>query len=259
MSLKSRIIIFFAAIDIFAYPLSSLLTFKGSFKYSTVSTKITTIFVILLSFSSFFYFSESMMTNRNPLTLLKEENIYDPEEVIMNSDNFFFSFAMENGLEDLRDFIDQTVYIVEAKLQTWKYGLHETSVSHVPLQIEPCNEKHIPTKNPLRESFLEKNFTHMYCFKNYSEVRIKGTWGLGFLKNIKISIRPCDNITENNTCKSPEIISKMIEGSYMSIYYTTVSASLEDFDNPIKRNLLFDFHQTSLEMASDIDFFFWFC
>lgn len=254
MNFKKIFIYFLSTIDIYDFPITSLFNFKGNTTYSTAASKFMTVLVIALSFASFFYFVDNM--KNNPTTGYKEDFIVDADEVAMSSENFFFSFSMEDPRNVYLDYIDSTVYIVQATFSSWNYGMKETTYNYHELEIEPCNLNHIPKRNELKEAFLSKNYTKNYCIKDYSKIKIKGAWASGSIQSIDLAFRPCNNKTENNTCKSPEFISKMIERSFVSIYYTSVSPKLEDYYEPLKYNFIYDYYQTSMELSNSVDIFF---
>lgn len=84
------------SIDIFSFPISFLFNFDGKGRFSTLATKLTTLLTILLCCLSFIYFGRNYIYKSNPTTLLREEYNYDPDEVFMTPNLFFFSFAIES-------------------------------------------------------------------------------------------------------------------------------------------------------------------
>lgn len=254
VNFKNKFFSFLSEIDIFAFPINNLFQFKGKNSYSTAITKIMTILVISLTLGCLIYFSNNF--KNNPITGFKEDFVVNSDEVSIDSDNFFFTFGMENPLNFYINFIDNTIYVAEATINIWDFDSQKTIYQNFSLEIEPCNSKHFPTKEYLKREFMSLNSTLMYCLKDYTKAKIKGTWAAGSLQTIDITFRPCDNSTENNTCKSPELISQMIEGSYLSIQYTSVSPKLYNFDEPIKTNLIYDYYQTSLELTNNVNLIF---
>lgn len=61
------------------------------------------------------------MKKINPITLVKEEFNYSPEEIAMNNEDFFISFAMDDHND--QPYIDETIYIIEAISRKWENGV----------------------------------------------------------------------------------------------------------------------------------------
>ena len=251
--IRKKSIHFLEAFDIFSYPLSFLFTFKGKFRYSTVSTKALTLFTCAFTFASFFYFARNYLSKSNPQSLLTEQYDVNPGEVIMDPNSFMFTFALENKSNHSRPFIDKTIYKVEAFIETRKNEM----INLTQIDVIPCDEKHIPNENPeLRDYFNKSYFENLYCFQDYTKVFMKGTWDSNEFFDIKIKVRACDNTTDDNTCKSTTEISKMIEGGTLVMHYTVFRTDVSSYEAPLKIIALDDFQKTTLEFTTVSYLFF---
>lgn len=174
MPLTKTIAKLLESIDIFSYPIAFLLTFKGRITYSTIPSKTLTIIVGIICLFSFFYFSRNYVLKKNPVTLLKEVYIKDPPEIAMNSDFFFFSIAMDDPYKNYTPYRNQSIYVIEAELQSWGKGgeLIETE----RLILEGCSEKHIPISQRSGQTEFSKKYKNLYCFHHYSKAKLNGSW-----------------------------------------------------------------------------------
>ena len=251
--LRDKLTRFFEIIDIFSYPPSFLFTFKGKFRYSTTSTKIMTILIGILTIMSFFYFGRNFINKANPFMTVTEEYGINPSPISMNRETFLFTFAMENVSNSNRPFIDESIYKVNASCAT--RSNEKTNKSY--LTIEKCQLENIPSQNlEIKNYFINNNYSQMYCFQNYSQVLLNGTWDSEIFKDIRIQIRACDNKTDNNTCKSSELINSMLEGSYLIMHYLSVQTNFDDYDSPIKMFAVDDFQPTSLKYGNNYYIYF---
>ena len=84
---------------------------------------------------------------------------------------------------------------------------------------------------------------------------------LGFMNSyvfndISISVRPCNNLTDNNTCQSQEIITEMLDGNYFDAVYLSFQPDLNNYNNPLKVMPIYNYFPISLEISSVLDMFF---
>lgn len=104
---------------------------------------------------------------------------------------------------------------------------------------------------------MNKNgLNDLYCFKNYGEIKLKGTWDSDNFQDIKINIRPCKNSTDNNSCKSSEIITERLEGGYLVMHFTSNQQEIKNFKEPLKQIFVQEFEKTSLKTAAQKIFYF---
>lgn len=251
MKLKKNLLLIIETLDIFSYQFSYLLTFQGKFRYSTLYTKMMTFFVCLITFGSFFYFASNYIYRKHPQSILTEEFNINPRDVKMAPESFIFNFALEN-YTTYKPFIDESIYKVEAKIET---KINE-EMTYSQISVGRCKEELIPSSNDLKQYFIQSHYENLYCFQNYSETIMSGTWDSPIFNNIRIEIRACNNKTDNNTCKSQEIIDDMLESAYLVMHYTTVKTDANNFENPLKVYAVDDFQKTSLKIASHIYLYF---
>jgi len=251
--IRKNTILILEAIDICSYPFCFLFTFKGKFRYSTFSTKIMTLLILSFSLASLFYFGRNVLAKTNPQCILNEEYNVDADAIYMDANSFFFTFGIENTTNNYIPFIDESIYKVEAYLLTRN---NETQ-SWFPVNLTRCDESHIPNNNQaVKNYFIRNHYQDLYCFQNYSEVFMNGTWDSEVSTEIQIAFRQCDNYTDNNTCQSQEIISNMLEGGYMVMHYTSFQTALNNYDSPLNISPVDDFQATSLQMSTDINIYF---
>ena len=245
MMIRKNVIFIIEAIDIFSYPCSFLFTFKGKFHYSTVSTKIMTIFIFSLSLLSLFYFGRNVLSKTNPQCILNEIYDADPEAVYMDANSFF--------LPSLWKIIP---IVISLSLIFSEKRINET-LTYSAINMIRCDESHLPTNNEdVKNYFIKNHYQDFYCFQNYSEVFMEGTWDSDVFTDIQILIRPCDNYTDNNTCQSPDVIKSKIEGGNFVMHYTSFQTDLNNYDAPLKIAAVDDFEPTTLQSTTQIYYSF---
>jgi len=252
MMIRKNVIFIIEAIDIFSYPCSFLFTFKGKFHYSTVSTKIMTIFIFSLSLLSLFYFGRNVLSKTNPQCILNEIYDADPEAVYMDANSFFFTFSMENNSNSYKPFIDESIY----KVAVFSEKRINETLTYSAINMIRCDESHLPTNNEDVKNYFIKNHYQDFYFQNYSEVLMEGTWDSDVFTDIQILIRPCDNYTDNNTCQSPDVIKSKIEGGNFVMHYTSFQTDLNNYDAPLKIAAVDDFEPTTLQSTTQIYYSF---
>lgn len=254
MSLKKKFTLFLEAIDVLAFPISSVFSLKRKLFYSNFLTKFASITIFSLCFASCFYFSQNIYSNPK---IEYNEEYKDPQEgFTMDSDRFFIIFAMENMKDKFSPFIDETIYEANATLILFK---HADFVKKTPLELEQCNENNFPKNPDLRKNFQSLDYSKMYCFKNYSNAQLLGSWNsFGFHQDLSINLSICNNKTRNNTCKSLEFIQERIKYSYIRIYYAISTTSLDDYDSPLRTNIIYDYYELGMNDSKRINLYFGF-
>ena len=251
--LKLLILSFLEAIDIFAIVPATLFTYKMKMQYSTCYTKTMTILVVIISVLGFCYFSWNFIQKENPQNALSEEYTINPSPLYMNRENFMINFAIQNKTNNLVPFFDETVYKPEAFLQIRE----NENITYNSLEIGACEMKDLPSEDPeLNDYFEKRNYQKMYCFKNYSQVLMNGTWDSAIFKEILIKIRPCNNKTDEMKCKTKEFISQAIEGSFLVLQYTSVVLDLNNYEKPLKVFAVNDFQPLSLFITTNMYLYF---
>ena len=253
MKFRKNLIMFLESIDIFSRPIAFLFTFQKKSKYSNVSTKFMTILVIILSIGSFFYFAQNYILKTNPQIIPTEMFDVSPGQVPFGPHSLAFSFGLESPTANFSSFIDESIYKVEAFLEIRTNGLTHL----IPIGVEKCDLKHIPSDNQKIRSGFEKNsFTDMYCFQDYSKVMLINTWDSDYFQDIKIMMRACNNLTDQNICKDERVINSYIEGGYVGMYYTSFQTYTDNYKNPLQMYAMDNFLPTSRVHASNLFLFF---
>ena len=99
--------------------------------------------------------------------------------------------------------------------------------------------------------YKDFNFDNYLCPKKNESLFIKGRYGdirKGF-DIINIYIEKCINSTENNNfCESEEKINKILNNSYLSLYFIQETPNHYNVNNPIKKELRTDYFQINLNI-----------
>ena len=105
------------------------------------------------------------------------------------------------------------------------------------IEIEYCNKsKHYLNQNDFMNKF---NYSNYLCPKPNQNLNFGGRFGdnINGYDLLEIHLNKCTNTTENNNCKSEEIIDKFLDNSYLEMVYLSQSIDHSNFSYPLGENL----------------------
>ena len=253
-------------LDFFPLFPSLQITYRSQDTYSNRASQLTSVLIICLFFTSFYYFGYNMMYRLKPDSVLSEYYQIYPAYLNITKENFFLSFGLKNG----QNFVfDETVWIPEFTVKTQTINGTNVISNSTLINISKCENDDLPVDPDIHDYFIRNPVSEMYCIKDYFPIDLEGSFDNPYIKYFNIKIRTCDNLTSKNTCKSQSQIEEVIQNNDFYMSFTSYVVDPMNYSSPfVQRGLYFfapiDIHvQTSvlltmqhIEIITDDGIFF---
>ena len=187
---------------------------------------ITWIFMITITV----YYCNKLFISKELRTLSSVRSATSSDTVLINKDNFFFAFALEDPHYNV--YIDEEVYYPEV---FFKHGVRNAQgqfdySDSTQLITEKCSEEYFGEKfQDLITSFPLDN---MYCIKNLNHT-LTGSFAADEYSFIVLNLFPCKNDT-GKKCKPQERLDYYLDGAFFTFQYQNFIFDPNDFDEPFK-------------------------
>ena len=192
---------------------------------------LTIIYIIATLCLFIFYTIETI--NKNDIKV-HDSILYQNEvpEMIINSNNFYFAYGVENYLTGFTRFIDETIYFPKVFfINKIKEGSTFKEIEENLLDYERCDESKFGIE--YQNLLVNGELNNSYCLKNFN-LTLSGNFKYDRLSYIKINIYPCVNTTENNNhCKPQEIINTFLSGTFISILVKDIGLEPSNYLKPV--------------------------
>ena len=247
--------VFFYSIDIFKSPLTLLFN-----KRRFISTKIGQVLSIVVIIIELIVFMKSDFLNHQA-PIIVTSNLRTNNRPLMNLNQRIVAISVKNE-ETMHDFLDFTVFSLEIANVFYQMNENRTSFD----QIKYIKKKtHICTADNLKEYesefqgvFLEKSL----CLDNDdNNFELEGFRDEATLSLIEIRLKMC--INESNTtnsssftCKTPEEITRLLNGKSLNIYYKDIFVDFHDYETPFKSAIVNDHRYIDVKFTKNVEFFF---
>ena len=231
----------FKQIDIFG--ISPLFTIRGRGTFQTQIGSFLTIICVMLIIIYISIFLNEMIYHKSPN--IQSTIYYDeiPSEIQLKKENFVFIFGLKT--KDNINFIDESIYNVEGN--QIKININDKNVYYYDneaLNIIKCSEYKFEFSN---ENFKKLPLDNLYCIDN--DLNFKGEYMSQFWNYIKLNFSKCQNLTNQNFCKSENEINEILNGGYIEIY-------IPDYNfEPLKYNDPYNIYIRNLYKSFSIKYF----
>ena len=231
----------FKQIDIFG--ISPLFTIRGRGTFQTQIGSFLTIICVMLIIIYISIFLNEMIYHKSPN--IQSTIYYDeiPSEIQLKKENFVFIFGLKT--KDNINFIDESIYNVEGN--QIKININDKNVYYYDneaLNIIKCSEYKFEFSN---ENFKKLPLDNLYCIDN--DLNFKGEYMSKFWNYIKLNFSKCQNLTNQNFCKSENEINEILNGGYIEIY-------IPDYNfEPLKYNDPYNIYIRNLYKSFSIKYF----
>ena len=231
----------FKQIDIFG--ISPLFTIRGRGTFQTQIGSFLTIICVMLILIYISIFLNEMIYHKSPN--IQSTIYYDeiPSEIQLKKENFVFIFGLKT--KDNINFIDESIYNVEGN--QIKININDKNVYYYDneaLNIIKCSEYKFEFSN---ENFKKLPLDNLYCIDN--DLNFKGEYMSQFWNYIKLNFSKCQNLTNQNFCKSENEINEILNGGYIEIY-------IPDYNfEPLKYNDPYNIYIRNLYKSFSIKYF----
>lgn len=204
------------------FQVNLLFFFKGK-------TKQSSSFGLILSFLIFAFLTYQLAVSElfakvSPSIIMQSLGSSHAERIDFNEKNYIL---LGIGNETHR-FIEPTIFDIMV--------FHFVNDQPTLNTVHPC--KYEDLKEAMDEEYFTKIATNLYCLQNkvFSLEGFVDEIGSDW-KFSQFYVNPCNNITMNNTCKSPEEIASFLKGKFFTITYPSIQIDGKNYKNPLKINL----------------------
>ena len=224
MTIATYLRVFIEMFDIFAVKPADIYTFKKSFYYSNVYTKISTLIVAMLVIGYFIFLLINVISHGNPNLSFYETYTTDPKLINFGENNYFTAFGIENL--DGSIISDSTLFQIEM-------NIFDKTVKKENIELENCSN--IQNKSDSFKKFLSdiKTPENFFCLKDYRKFQLKGTWDSPNFYNIEVLLKPCNQTDGISQCKSDDDINNFLKNANFIMKYKTSSIDPFNYDQPI--------------------------
>ena len=216
--------------------------FNNREKIGTLFGFLLTVIYVLISLS-FFSLYIFLTINRKYMKVYDSKTYSkDIPFIDVNQNIMYFAF----GLQNPNRFIDETIYYPKIEfIYKKKINGDFKTIETEELEYEVCQKEKFG--KDYEKFFSDGDLNNSYCLKNFNFTLIGG-YKYEKMSYLRISILPCNNNTNNNHCKSQDIIDYYLKGACFSIiakdigldptnYSFPVISTLQDLYTPIDKSL----------------------
>jgi len=176
------------------------LYYKEKPKRKTYVGSLTTITYIVI-YIAFFAYKMNKMLKKVDVSFY-ETYVYTngTPEIELTNENFYGGFSLGDPSIQ-KTFIDETIYYPRGFFIYAKKINNMWSYTRKAMKFETCQLNQFGTK--YRKVFSDVPLDNLYCLKYEDEnlERLRGYMTTNDYSFIQIDFVPCNNLTNNNTCK----------------------------------------------------------
>ncbi|CAD8108683.1 unnamed protein product [Paramecium primaurelia] len=221
-------------VDVFSQPVFLLIKQEQGHKTlfgACLTLGLITFFLYLLILNLY-----EMRQRKNLNSLSTEIYHAQPQQFKLNEQNFTLTFAFQSP--SFYTYIDESVYVVEAKIQT------KTTRIAGNEKIDEWTTKDLPlttcTPKLIRQVELQDYFSHLVLPTNYcidwniiKELSLEGTFDSQVYSSILFQFKICNELTKKSKeCKSRDEIKKQLEQNYFSLQMSSYVIDVNNEDHP---------------------------
>ena len=203
-------------------------------KNGTLVGVITSIFSWLFLIAIFIYYLIKLVCKKEITTLTSKRYFTNEDLVLIDKDNFFFTFTLENP-KTYENFVDETIYYPSIYHRTgvrMENGLFNYSNS-TKLNATRCKLEYFGSE--YQKLFENYSLSEMYCIKDLNKT-LFGTFSEPTYSFIILNLFPCKNKTNSSIiCQPKENISYYLNGTFFSLQFQNINLDPKDYANPTKK------------------------
>ena len=203
-------------------------------KHGTIVGVITSIFSWLFLIAIFLYYLIKLVCKKEINTLTSKRYFTNEDLVLLDKENFFFTFTLENP-KTYENFVDETIYYPSIYHRTgvrMENGLFNYSNS-TKLTAVRCKLEYFGSE--YQKLFVNYSLSDMYCIKDLNK-SLFGTFSEHTYSFIILNLFPCKNKTNSSIiCQPKENISYYLNGTFFSLQYQNLNLDPKDYANPTKK------------------------
>ncbi|CAD8108698.1 unnamed protein product [Paramecium sonneborni] len=182
-----------------------------------------------------------------------------PKQFKMNEQNFTLTFALQSS--SFNTYIDESIYVVEAKIQTKTTKILDNQ------KINEWTQQDLPlttcVPELIRQVELQEYFSHLDLPTNYcidwdriKELNLEGTFGSLVYSAILLEFKICNDLTKKSKeCKSKDEIKKQLEQNYFSFQMSSYVVDVKNDNYPFLSKVEDTFTTISSKIFKEISFY----
>ena len=209
------------------------LYFKEKPKRKTYFGSLATITFAII-YIAFFIYKINKMLKKSDVSFY-ETYVYTngTPEIELNNENFYGGFSLGNPSTQ-ETFIDETIYyprgfIIYAKKINNKWNYVRRS-----LKFETCRLNQFGSK--YRKVFSDVPLDNLYCliYEDGNLEKLRGYMTTNDYSYIQIDFVPCNNLTNNNTCKPKEELKQIFLNTFIEFKMQDSELTPQLYKTPVQ-------------------------
>jgi hypothetical protein len=226
----------FNELDIFGIGYNFLV--DGKNKKKTMGGALLSLLYGFIFIGLFFGFGMDLYQRKRPKVSFNTV-IGDYKEIPLSNKNFTYAYRIEDTLGKIvtdESIIRLETYYFKFTLVNgeWINNIQKIMTNKRCREVAYTKEK---------EKYYNLSLNDWYCL-DFDNITLGGNWDGNFVYGFLINTYQCSNSTDRTNCSSQDVIKKSFESDVTSsnYFYSDMSmevlASMDDFQNPLKTNLL---------------------
>ena len=209
------------------------LYYKEKPKRKTYVGSFTTITYIVI-YIAFFAYKKNKMLKKVDVSFY-ETYVYTngTPEIELTNENFYGGFSLGDPSTQ-KTFIDETIYYPRGFFIYAKKINNMWSYTRKAMKFETCQLNQFGTK--YRKVFSDVPLDNLYCLKYEDEnlERLRGYMTTNDYSFLQIDFVPCNNLTNNNTCKPKEELDKIFLDTFIEFKMQDLELTPQIYKTPVQ-------------------------
>jgi hypothetical protein len=154
-------------------------------------------------------------------------------EIELNNENFYGGFSLGDPSTQ-KTFIDESIYYPRGFFIYAKKINNEWTYVRKPLKFETCQLNQFGSK--YRKAFSDVPLDNLYCviYEEENIERLRGYMTTNDYSFIQIDFVPCNNLTNNNTCKPKEELDKIFLNTFIEFKMQDLELTPQIYKTPVQ-------------------------
>ena len=218
-------------IDLFAR--EPKLYFKEKPKRKTYFGSLATISFVVIYIAFFIYKINKMLQKAD--VSFYETYVYTngTPEIELTNENFYGGFSLGDPSTQ-KTFIDESIYYPRGFFIYAKKINNEWKYERKTLKFETCQLNQFGSK--YRKVFSDIPLDNLYCviYEEENIERLRGYMTTNDYSFIQIDFVPCNNLTNNNTCKPKEELDKIFLNTFIEFKMQDLELTPQIYKTPVQ-------------------------
>ena len=209
------------------------LYYKEKPKRKTYFGSLTTITYVVIYIAFFVYKINKMMKKVDVSFYETYAYTNSTPEIELSNENFYGGFSLGDPSTQ-KTFIDESIYYPRGFFIYAKKINNEWTYVRKPLKFETCQLNQFGSK--YRKVFSDIPLDNLYCviYEEENIERLRGYMTTNDYSFIQIDFVPCNNLTNNNTCKPKEELDKIFLNTFIEFKMQDLELTPQIYKTPVQ-------------------------